>query len=41
MDGGNQDVLHLLEALNAEVVSTEDRPLHFVLFQDGLYVKRS
>jgi beta-lactamase superfamily II metal-dependent hydrolase len=35
----HQDVLHLLESLNAEVLSAQDQPLHFVLFEDGLYAK--
>ncbi|OAI45814.1 hypothetical protein AYO44_12370 [Planctomycetaceae bacterium SCGC AG-212-F19] len=37
----HSEVLDLLDAMNTEVVSFEDRPLHFVLFQDGLYVRRT
>jgi beta-lactamase superfamily II metal-dependent hydrolase len=37
----HSEVLDLLDAMNAEVVSSEDHPLHFVLFQDGLYVRHT
>jgi competence protein ComEC len=35
------EVLQLLEDFNAEVLNPQIHPLQFVLFRDGLYVKRS
>jgi beta-lactamase superfamily II metal-dependent hydrolase len=36
----HQDVIYLLEGMNSKVLSSQDNPLQFVPFADGLYEKR-